>query len=651
MLKLFLLLFSVTHIYSIEKIEVLRGQIEKNEPSWFLRTQAEDQFLQTPNLNFSSGGNRSRFFQIRGIGAHSQYDTFNSSEVGYFYEGIDLSENPQASFLGFGQDFFIHKTSQTSDWGGGAMGGMAELSHCSPEYCPRLRSSILINNSPGASLVLSVPLEISENWWVSFQGARRIEEGFQFNNFLSDKTGGRDESFYEIHQYFALEKLAIETHHLHSDLNNGYDHFSHNNNRITHSDRPGKESLDIWGHSLRLTRNWQSVAVSFLTSLSQSDFNQSFDEDWRNDEYWQTLPGWNQNYDYHSENQFKKTKWHNKLELDAKSWKLGIHAYQFEDELENEGFEDVASRGLTRGEMLRQGLALFSEVSLLSNSSKRMSLKARGDWQETQLISPQEKLDQNFFYSFETSYRQNLSFTEMNWTLGRSYRGGGYNLEASAVGERRSFEPETFYFIQSEFNELFGFNNEQWTLFYHFRENQQLRTSFQDDLNDPSSFTTITQNSGNSEAFGIEWEKSVEVDPFLFQISLGGLFSHFKEYQSPSGSLKGRQTPYAPLYSFRLLSRYQFTQNFNLEMLFYGKDEFYFSNSHNQKSTAFELLDLSFNYQMGAFSTSIFVKNLLDRTYAQRGFYFSNEPPTWRTELYTQPEPPRIFGVQISYFL
>ena len=48
---------------------------------------------QIPNLNFSGGTSRPRYFQIRGIGERSQYfgEGSPNHSVGYEVDGIDLS--------------------------------------------------------------------------------------------------------------------------------------------------------------------------------------------------------------------------------------------------------------------------------------------------------------------------------------------------------------------------------------------------------------------------------------------------------------------------------------------------------------------------------------------------------------------------------
>ena len=60
----------------------------------FERRDAEhiEQLLNlAPNVNFSSGSSRGKFFQIRGIGERSQFVEPINPSVGLYIDGIDFS--------------------------------------------------------------------------------------------------------------------------------------------------------------------------------------------------------------------------------------------------------------------------------------------------------------------------------------------------------------------------------------------------------------------------------------------------------------------------------------------------------------------------------------------------------------------------------
>ena len=80
-----------------------------------------------------------------------------------------------------------------------------------------------------------------------------------------------------------------------------------------------------------------------------------------------------------------------------------------------------------------------------------------------------------------------------------------------------------------------------------------------------------------------------------------------------------------------------------------GKDEFYYSDSHNNKSNSYYLLNADYKYLFKNWSLQIWAKNILDEYYSVRGFYFGNEAPNFEDTLYKRHGDPRHFGLSIKY--
>jgi outer membrane receptor protein involved in Fe transport len=85
-----------------------------------------------------------------------------------------------------------------------------------------------------------------------------------------------------------------------------------------------------------------------------------------------------------------------------------------------------------------------------------------------------------------------------------------------------------------------------------------------------------------------------------------------------------------------------------------GKDEYFFSNTHDERSTAYELFNARLTYQMDDWSLAIWARNLTDEDVQTRGFFFSNEfgnDPSkgYAAEPYYQLGEPRIVGFNINY--
>jgi outer membrane receptor protein involved in Fe transport len=81
-----------------------------------------------------------------------------------------------------------------------------------------------------------------------------------------------------------------------------------------------------------------------------------------------------------------------------------------------------------------------------------------------------------------------------------------------------------------------------------------------------------------------------------------------------------------------------------------GKEDCYFSDSHNEKSESVVLLNASLSYLKDDYQVKIWARNLTDKDYANRGFYFGNDPRDGYTaKQYTQLSEPLVFGVTLDY--
>ena len=81
-----------------------------------------------------------------------------------------------------------------------------------------------------------------------------------------------------------------------------------------------------------------------------------------------------------------------------------------------------------------------------------------------------------------------------------------------------------------------------------------------------------------------------------------------------------------------------------------GKDEFYFSDSHDEKSNAIDLVNASVTYLQDHWQVKLWGRNITDKDYQTRGFYFGNDPRDGYTSKgYYQLGAPAEFGVTLDY--
>ena len=114
-------------------------------------------------------------------------------------------------------------------------------------------------------------------------------------------------------------------------------------------------------------------------------------------------------------------------------------------------------------------------------------------------------------------------------------------------------------------------------------------------------------------------------------------------------SVEGREEAHAPRYTYSLGVTYRMPSGWWGRVDVQGMDRFFFDYGHDQMSKPYSLTNLSVGRDFGGWSAKLWVRNLFDREYFVRGFYFGNEPPDFPSKLYTRLGDPRHFGVTLSY--
>jgi outer membrane receptor protein involved in Fe transport len=80
-----------------------------------------------------------------------------------------------------------------------------------------------------------------------------------------------------------------------------------------------------------------------------------------------------------------------------------------------------------------------------------------------------------------------------------------------------------------------------------------------------------------------------------------------------------------------------------------GTGAFYYDLPPNsQRSGPYGLVNAKLGLEGGRASVYFWVRNLLDKDYFVRGFYFGDEPPDFPYKLYTQLGEPRNWGVHVT---
>ncbi|MDH3275185.1 MAG: TonB-dependent receptor, partial [Gammaproteobacteria bacterium] len=122
----------------------------------------------------------------------------------------------------------------------------------------------------------------------------------------------------------------------------------------------------------------------------------------------------------------------------------------------------------------------------------------------------------------------------------------------------------------------------------------------------------------------------------------------FETFQTPQVDLSGRGQAHAPKYSLAVGGSYRHASGVFVRLDATARDAFYFDVSHDEKSQAYELVNVRVGYDAVSWSAQLWVRNLFDEDYAVRGFYFGNEPPDFPDTLYTRLGDPRQIGLSFT---
>lgn len=638
----------------------------------------ENIIQEIPNLNFAGGTSRPRYFQIRGIGERSQYAGEGAPvfSVGYLMDEFDLTGISVNTSLFDVDQVEVYRGPQSSVYGPSAYGGLIHTHTADPlnENTLKVKTLLGSHGQRQISMVASHSL-FGGKFAHRLSVSRNQEDGDRENVYhLRSDLNGKNEMFYyyrsrirftpHLFSHFSL---------LHSLADNGYDAWSPDNERVSYADDPGKDKQALQG--LALTANWtpiqhQRLFASF--SRTQSAMEYSYDGDWGNNDYWQEDPylfdpeveGWE--YSFYDET--KRTRITEALELrwiqeylkHRLRFTVGVYSRHLEEEDEAVGWlfggDDYELNSMFDLSSVSTYGQLEYELSPRINLLNNFRYESR-----TTIYADDNEVDyelKNDLYGWKSSltyaHSQRL---HSYFTIARGYKGGGVNQHPRLAVSSRPYNPEHMYNFETGLRWAGPAAFFSATAFYAKRHNQQVNLSRQQDGNDPNSFVYFTSNAGGGYQSGLEVESEMEINSLLsIDASLALLQTYVDAYTfnidtETTLQLGDRAIAQAPPFGYKLGLNLMPMEALQLGLSLSGKDAFYFSDSHDQISPAYSLLNTRLSYQWRDVELTFWVNNILDREYAVRGFYFGLEPPDYEQKLYTQLGAPRRFGVTMSAVL
>jgi iron complex outermembrane receptor protein len=640
-------------------------------------THLEHLLALAPNVNLAGGSSRARFYQIRGIGERSQFVEPLNPSVGLLIDGIDFSGLGTVATTFDIEQVEVLRGPQGTLHGANALAGLINMRSAAPAdtFGARVQATLGDYGRREIGAAVTGPL-LDDALLFRLAAFTHESDGFVDNDFLGrSDTNARDETLLR----GRLRWLMDDTQQLdvtlsRTDINNGYDVFSLDNTRRTLSDQPGRDRQKSDALGLHYQHQGNTISTEVMASAALSDSEYSYDEDW-------SFVGIAPDLEYSSFDRYLRERDSYSAQLRLSSaepintaagdldWVTGVFLLSDDEALRRE-YTFLAEDFRSRFEA--ETTAAYAQLDLAVDS--RWSLSAG-------LRIAQRKMRYNDSAAVQsepedTLWGGKLSLQYADPQLGmfyaalsRGYRAGGVNAgilsfpaedseQAQSLLPQRFFDQELLYNLEVGHKGSFldGRVQSALTAFYMDRRDQQVRGSLV--LPRPggsTAFVDFTDNAASGRNLGIEWElRAAASEQLEVYVNLGLLRAPFEDYVNADGrDLSGRDQAHAPNYQFASGLSYRPAPRWQLDLELEGRDAFYFSDRHNERSTSFALLHTRIAYQRDDWELAVWGRNLLNEDYFVRGFgSFGNDPRKgYITEEYLQFGDPRQLGVSVEYQL
>lgn len=627
-----------------------------------------------PNVNFTSGTSRARYFQIRGVGDRSQFAEPLNPSVGLLIDGIDFSGIGSVGTLFDVDQVEILRGPQGTLHGANALAGLININSNAPsdETYHHIEAMAGDYSTYSVGLVSSGPISDTLLYRAAVQQFN--SDGYQENDFVGDDdTADRD----ELTARGRLRWLVNPDHSInlvlnHIDIDNGYDSFSLDNTRHTLSDEPGYDRQESTSLSLQSASHFEAFELEGTLSYATTDSQYGYDEDWTYEGFhpdgYSSFDLYERERDSVSAEIRLLSNESSRLFSDRTSWVAGLYYLANDEDLDR--YYTYASDFTS--EYDTQTWAAFAQLD--TNISEKLTLvtglrieNREIDYSDNNLVkfSPDKDL-----WGGKIALEYQWDDTNLLYAgLSRGYRANGLNagilssLDATddpdiidTLNKVRTFDEETLlnYEVGLKSRLLQNSLSLRVALFYMDRDDQQVKGDFlvlQD--GGATTFIEYTSNAAEGENYGAEIEVDwLATEALHLWANLGLLDTEFDDYVNEFGEdLSGRSQAQAPEYQYSVGGRYDFPRGVYLRIEIEGKDEYYFSDDHSEKSDAYDLINASLGITRDQWSLTLWGRNLTDEDYYVRGFgEFGNDPRKgYVTEPYYQFGEPRMVGVSASY--
>jgi outer membrane receptor protein involved in Fe transport len=668
------------------------------------RANFEDVLGLIPNLNWAGDTSLPRYFQLRGIGELQQYQGAPNPSVGFLIDDLDFSGLGTAGTLYDIDQAEVLRGPQATRYGANALSGLIYLRSAEPSDTLYGRVDLAGGDygtqSQGA--VLSGPVDALDS---SFRlSAQRYYTNGYFNNvYLNrDDTNREDEYTYRLKWlYTPSDRLRIELTAMQVDIDNGYDAFTIDNSRNTESDQPGVDSQHSTGVSIRAHYLIDdTLGFIAITTYAKSIIKYSYDGDWGNPVLWAPVAAVDQYSEIQNRDRTTRTL---ELRLGTESnrgfgWLVGLYGNLLDESLSDLSLGDYQPLGSPidpandqQDDLINSGyrarnLAAYGELDGDLAPNLRWSLGLRGEqWSAnyqgtttnflgtntgytngpvavTQIIGPVVPAafaPSNDLWGGHASLTEQFDAGQSLYaTLARGYKSGGFNLSQGLMPDQLTFNPESDVNLEVGYKATLPDHRLNFSadVFYLWRHDAQIITSYQGNPDNPDAFTYYTTNAQSGRNYGleseIEWRATEKVTVGADVGLLEARFADLAVLQSAtnlSTMLVSRDLPNAPHWQAAVSATYRDPRGAFARVEATGMGGYYFDLPPNETtSNAYGLVNGKMGWETARWSAYLSGRNLLNKRYPVRGFDFGDVPPDFPTEVYIQLGDPRTWVAAVS---
>ncbi len=666
-----------------------------------------DLLHRVPNLNYAGGSSRPRFFQMRGEGSVSRYADQGppSPYIGIVLDGMDFSELGMITPLFDMQQVEVLMGVQTSLFGASASSGLINFKTNDPtdEEGGYAMLQFGSYNTFTNGLVYNLPFE--NGWKLRLVGHSNVSDGYKENVAIGGyASANKNETSLRVKLLKEGNLITQKYTVIASDFDNGYDNWSPDNNtdNITYSDNPGKDSQksQIFIADYRYDLGEQIVDLN--VGISNNETLHSYDSDWGNYSFWLDEP-YNFNpdvegYQYDFFDSFDREIDTRTTDLRFKSninnnnkvdYVFGLYNSTYEETTDAAGYIfGGSSTGLSSGYDITTK-SVYGELAFNFDNSSTLAFAFRNeardiDYFDFENAGASFELDGDWNTSYKVSYELHPK-ENLHWYIyaAEGYHPAGVNQNPYLDMEDKTYDDEIYIDLTTGIRWYTDNIKLSTSLFYLEHDGHIFETSEQLDPSNPNAFAFFKQNADSGYEYGSETSGEFKLnDRFSMGLSLGLLSGEIEfgdhaehgdehgeddhdedhdedhddhdedhdDHDEHEGHAEHGQKAHAPNWNYSLTFNYNFTEDSSLMVEIAGKDAFVFDSMHDEyESEPYHLLNAYYSQTFDKVKLGFYAKNILDESYADRGFIFGLEPPQYSEKLYTSFGPPREIGMSLTY--